>query len=127
MKCPILLAAAAGLAGLVACTPVGYVKPGVTQAEYEQDSLECADIAQPQAFRDYTIFETRTRFRGSVNDRRRFTTFDTTVLSPGELEFRYRRLCMLSRGYELAPLDKNREDGGHGGDVTDGPGDAEGG
>ena len=121
MKRPILLAAA-GLAGLVACTPVGYVKPGVTQAEYEQDSLECAEIAQHQAFRDYTIFETRTRFRGTIDERRRFSTFDTFVLSPGELEFRYRRLCMLSRGYELAPLDKNGEDGGHGG-----PQDVEGG
>ena len=115
MKRLILLAAAGGLFGLSACTPVGYVKPGVSEAEYEQDSLECADIAQHQAFRDFTIFETRTRFRGSVHDRRRFNTFDTTVLSPGELEFRYRRLCMLSRGYELAPLDESEEDGGHGG------------
>ncbi len=117
----LILIAATGvcaLAGLFACTPVGYVKPGVTEAEYQQDSLECAEIAQHQAFRDYSIFETRTRFRGSVHDRRRFSTFDTTVQSPGELEFRYRRLCMLSRGYELAPL----EDGEH-----DVPEDVEGG
>ena len=63
----LILIAATGvcaLAGLFACTPVGYVKPGVTEAEYQQDSLECAEIAQHQAFRDYSIFETRTRFRG---------------------------------------------------------------
>ena len=123
----LIVFASAAVFGLVACTPVGYVKPGVTDAEYEQDSLECAEIAQHQAFRDRSTFETRTRFRGSVHDRRRFTTFDTFAASPGELEFRYRRLCMLSRGYELAPLDNDGVDQGYGGDATDGPEGVEGG
>jgi hypothetical protein len=105
----LILLAAAGLLGLSACTKYGYVKPGVSDAEYAQDSQDCADIAQHQAFRDYSIFETRSRFRNSFDDRRRFSTFDPLALSPGELEFRYRRLCMISRGYELAPLEDEGE------------------
>ena len=110
--CPLkrlILLAAAGLLGLSACTRYGYVKPGVSDAEYAQDSQDCAEIAQHQAFRDFSIIESRSRTRRTFNDRNRITTLDTFALSPGELEFRYRRVCMISRGYELAPLDDQGE------------------
>jgi len=123
----LILLLAAGLLGLAGCTEYGYVKPGVTEEVYAQDSEDCAEIARHQAFRDFNVFETRGRFRGSVHDRRRYTTFDPLVLSPGELEFRYRRICMLSRGYELAPLDDQGDDEGEDQGDSDGPEDAEGG
>ncbi len=102
----LILLAAAGLLGLSACTEYGYVKPGVTDEVYVQDSQDCAEIARHQAFRDHSVFESRARFGRSFRyDRRRFSSFDSIGVSSSELEFRYRRLCMVSRGYELAPLD----------------------
>jgi hypothetical protein len=110
-ECGLILLAAAGLLGLSACTEYGYVKPGVTEEVYVQDSQDCAEIARHQAFRDHSVFESRARFGRSFRyDRRRFSTFDSFGVSSSELEFRYRRLCMVSRGYELAPLDDQGED-----------------
>ena len=120
----LILLASAGLLGLSACTEYGYVKPGVTDEVYVQDSQDCAEIARHQAFRDFNVFESRARFGGSFRyDRRRFSSFDSFRTSPSELEFRYRRLCMVSRGYELAPLD----DQGEGGESSDGAEDVQGG
>ncbi len=113
--CPLnrlILLAAAGLLGLSACTEYGYVKPGVTEEVYVQDSQDCAEIARHQAFRDFNVFESRSRLRRSFHSDRRFSSFDGIGVSPSELEFRYRRLCMVSRGYELAPLDDQGEDEG---------------
>ncbi len=106
------LLVAAGLLGLSACTELGYVKPGVTEEEYVQDSQGCAEIARHQAFRDFNIFESRSRLRRSFPHRSRFSSFHDFGVSPSELEFRYRRLCMVSRGYELVPLDDQGEDEG---------------
>ena len=111
--CPLnrlILLAAAGLLGLSACTEYGYVKPGVTEEVYVQDSQDCAEIARHQAFRDFNVFESRARFGRSFRYDRRFSSFDSIGVSSSELEFRYRRLCMVSRGYELAPLDGQGED-----------------
>jgi len=120
----LTLLLAGGLLGLAACTELGYVKPGVSEAEYVQDSEDCAEIARHQAFRDSNVFESRARFGGSYRyGRRRFSSFDSFGTSPSDLEFRYRRLCMVSRGYELAPLDDQGEDGESG----DGPEDVQGG
>jgi len=107
---PRLLLAGAGMFGLAACTEVGYTKPGVSEAEYIKDSEECAEIARHQAFRDQTVFDTQ--WRGSValrRDRGYWGYRDVGPPSYGNLEFRYRRLCMLSRGYELAPLEPDGE------------------
>ncbi len=106
----LTLLVAAGLLGLSACTELGYVKPGVTEEEYLQDSQDCAEIARHQAFRDFNVFESRSRLRRSFRYDRRFSSFDNIGVSSSELEFRYRRLCMVSRGYELAPLDDQGED-----------------
>ncbi len=106
----LTLLVAAGLLGLSACTEYGYVKPGVTEEEFVQDSQDCAEIARHQAFRDFNVFESRSRLRRSFHSDRRFSSFDGIGVSSSELEFRYRRLCMVSRGYELAPLDDRGED-----------------
>ncbi len=106
----LTLLVAAGLLGLSACTELGYVKPGVTEEEYLQDSQDCAEIARHQAFRDFNVFESRSRLRRSFDHGRRFSSFDSIGVSSSELEFRYRRLCMVSRGYELAPLEDQGED-----------------
>ncbi len=104
LTCAVLLVAA-GLLGLAACAEVGYVKPGVTDEEYAQDSQDCAEIARHQAFRDQAVFETRFRHDPSFRHDSRFWTFHDFGPTMPELEFRYKRICMLSRGYELAPLE----------------------
>lgn len=101
---PGALLLVAGLLGLAACTELGYVKPGVTEEEYLQDSRECAEIARRQAFRDQAVFETRWRSAVSRRHDSRFWAFQDFGPTVPDLEFRYRRLCMLARGYELAPL-----------------------
>lgn len=106
----LILLAAAGLLGLSACTEYGYVKPGVADEEYVADSEACAEIARHQAFRDFSVFKSRARFSRSYRYDRRYSTFRDFGPSLSELEFRYRRLCMTSRGYELVPLDE-AEDG----------------
>jgi hypothetical protein len=101
---------AAGLFGLAACTEVGYRKPGVTDEEYKRDSEDCAELAQQQAFRDYSVFQTQ--WQASVarrHDRQLWTYQQLGPPSYGNLEFRYRRLCMLSKGYELVPLTDDDE------------------
>ena len=100
------------LFGLAACTEVGYTKPGMTEEEYVKDSRECADIARTQAFRDGTVFQSRARAAAAATATRhdqRLWTYQDLGPSMPELEFRYRRLCMLSRGYELAPINPDEE------------------
>ena len=94
-----------GLLVLGACTPVGYVKPGVTDEEFAADSEACADIARRQAVRDQSTFRPRVAVsRSNRYDRRLRSTLGFGP-SLSEIEFRYRRLCMLSKGYEIAPLE----------------------
>lgn len=101
---------AAGLLGLAGCAEVGYTKPGVTDEEYARDSEDCAELARHQAFRDYTVFQSQ--WQSSVarrHDHHYWTYQNVGPPSYGYLEFRYRRLCMLSKGYELAPLTSDDE------------------
>lgn len=104
--------AAAGLLGLAACTEYGYVKPGVTEEQFVQDSQDCGEIARHQAFRDFKIYDSRARHHRSFHHYRRregSSFFGFGESSPAQLEFRYRRICMVSRGYELAPLEDESE------------------
>ncbi len=82
---------------LSACAPVGYIKPGMTEGEVTQNLSECADIARQQSFRDIAIMD----FRFDALHPR----LHQRSLVLWELEHRYRRVCMLARGYQLAPLD----------------------
>jgi len=94
------------LIGLAACTEMGYVKPGVTEEEYIADSEACLELARVQAARDVSLFRFRTTW-GSAYDYDRYSWRMRGVPpSYSALEFRYRQLCMFSRGYELAPLDQ---------------------
>ena len=102
---PFVVFAAAALIGLSACTELGYVKPGVSDEEFAQDSEDCAEIARHQAFRDISVFDTRVRHDRFLHHGRRSSSLRGFQPSLSELEFRYRRLCMTARGYELAPLD----------------------
>lgn len=108
-----ILFVAAGLLGLAGCTPVGYVKPGVTEEQFVQDSQDCAEIARHQAFRDFKIYDSRARHHRSFHHYRRregSSFFGFGASSPAQLEFRYRRICMVSRGYELVPLEDESEE-----------------
>ncbi len=89
------------LALVSACVPVGYIKPGMTEEEVTRDLTECAEIARHQAFRDIPIMGFR--FDSLHSRDRLFHSYYGPSL--GELEYRYRRICMLARGYQLAPLD----------------------
>ncbi len=89
------------LALVSACVPVGYIKPGMTEEEVTRDLTECAEIARHQAFRDIPIMGFR--FDSHHPRGRLFHSYYGPSL--GELEHRYRRVCMLARGYQLAPLD----------------------
>ncbi len=84
-----------------ACAPVGYIKPGMTEEEVTRDLTECAEIARHQAFRDIPIMGFR--FDSPHPRDRLFHRYHGPSL--GELEHRYRRVCMLARGYQFAPLD----------------------
>ncbi len=88
-----------------ACAPVGYIKPGMTEEEITRELSECAEIARHQAFRDIPIMDFRFgALRPRLHHRDRLL-YDHPGPSRGELEHRYRRVCMLARGYQLAPLD----------------------
>ncbi len=79
-----------------ACAPVGYIKPGMTEEEVTRDRTECAEIARHQAFMDF-------RFDSLHHRDRLFHRYHGPSL--GELEHRYRRVCMLALDYQFAPLD----------------------
>ena len=83
-----------------ACAPVGYIKPGMTEEEVTRDLYECAEIARHQAFMDsrFDALPPRLHHRDRL-----FHGYHGRSL--GKLKHRYRRVCMLARGYQLAPLD----------------------
>ncbi len=84
-----------------ACAPVGYIKPGMTEEEVTQDLNECAEIARHQAFRDIPFMDIR--YDAPHHRDRLFHRYYGRSL--GGLKHRYRRVCMLARGYQFAPLD----------------------
>ena len=85
---------------------MGYVKPGVTDEEYVEDSEACMELARRQAARDASLFRFRATFGSSYRYDRHYWRARDIPPSYSALEFRYRQLCMFSRGYELAPLDE---------------------
>jgi hypothetical protein len=103
--CPV----AALLAMCAACTPYGYAKPGMTEQALDKDQSECVGIAHQQAFLDNK--RDRLRAETAYAPRRWQTAWDFYGVIPSlaELERRYHRVCMLARGYELAPLDEEGE------------------
>jgi hypothetical protein len=89
---------------LSACAPVGYIRPGMTEEEVTRDLSECAKIARDQAFRDIAIWDFRfDALHPWLRHRHRLLHRDHAP-SLGELKNRYRRVCMLARGYQLAPI-----------------------
>ena len=104
MRGAALITVLAMAAAISACTPLVYVKPAVTDEVFARDSAQCAEIAQYHAFRDHAVAESRFALaRGHLSRRERIHGRDLSSLA--ELQHRYRRICMLARGYELVPLD----------------------
>jgi len=73
----------------------------MTEEGVKRDLSECAEIARHQAFRDVPFMGIR---YDALHHRDRFI-YRHTGPSQGDLKFRYRRVCMLARGYQFAPLD----------------------
>ena len=109
MRTRTLLVPAALIAMGAACTPYGYTKPDMTEQAFATDQVECAELAREQAFLDNT--RDRLRAETAYATQRRQSALDLygTIPSFTELERRYRRICMLSRGYELAPLEEGHD------------------
>jgi hypothetical protein len=76
------------------------MKPGMTEEEVTRDLTECAEIARHEAFMDFRFdpFPPRLHHHGRFFDRHHGRSL-------GELKHRYRRVCMVARGYQFAPLD----------------------
>ncbi len=77
----------------------------MTSEDVSRDLSECAEIARHEAFRDFVA----TDFRFAIlhprpHHRDRFLHGDIGH-ALGELQHRYRRVCMLARGYRLSPID----------------------
>ena len=89
---------------LLGCTPVGYVKPGVSSEQVQQDLTNCTEIARDQAFRDLPTLEFRLELGTGLFHRRDRFLAGRHRPSLAELAHRYRRVCMLARGYVLAPV-----------------------
>ena len=93
---------------LLGCTPMGYFKSGSTDEQVKQDLTDCTEIARHQAFRDQPSFEFGLRLGyGSFNRGDRFMS-GRYRSSSAELQHRYRRVCMIARGYELTPLEDQK-------------------
>ncbi len=102
-KLVVLLAYIAVLVS--ACAPVGYIKPGMAEEEVTQELSECAEIARHQAFRDIPIMDFRFHILHPRLHHRDRLFHRHHGPSLHEVEHRYRRVSMLARGYQLAPLD----------------------
>jgi len=101
LAAPAALAALAVLLMVGACAPARYVKAGADEVQVAADLAECRDIAARQAFRDLGYYDHPTRLGGVDALGRRRTMGVEFAPSLGELEQRYLRVCMMSRGYEL--------------------------
>ncbi len=90
---------------LVGCVPMGYVKSGASTERTQQDLSDCTDIARHQSFRDIPALEFGLRLGYGPVHRRDRSLFARHRPSYAEVQHRYRRVCMIARGYELDPLE----------------------
>ena len=95
----------AGLTILAGCTPMGYIKSGASAEQTQQDLSDCTEIARHQAFRDQPSLEFQLGLGYGLAHRRTRSLFARHRPSYAEVQHRYRRVCMIARGYELAPLE----------------------
>ncbi len=90
---------------LTGCVTLVYVKSGATDDQVRLDLAECTDIARQQAFRDQPSLEFQLGLGYGPVHRRDRSLFARHRPSYAEVQHRYRRVCMIARGYELAPLE----------------------
>lgn len=89
---------------LTGCVTLVYVKSGATDDQVRLDLAECTDIARQQAFRDQPSLQFHLGLSyGSVHHGHRHP-FARHQPSYAEVQHRYRSVCMIARGYELARL-----------------------
>lgn len=105
MKCSVCLFAVS-LFGLAACTESEWMKPGATDDEFNADFDACAQIAQQQARRDRWLYRPYLGANRTPRYGRRYAEYRNNRPTLSDLEFRFRYDCMVSRGYELTPVDK---------------------
>ncbi|MCW0236254.1 MAG: hypothetical protein OJJ21_21835 [Ferrovibrio sp.] len=101
------------LAGLLsACgPPLGWQKPGVTLAEAQTDSRDCANLARDQAFRE-SFFGSPYFYGGYGTWPSRFGPYPGPYGYHGYDSFMWRsqresdlqNFCLRARGYHLAPI-----------------------
>ena len=90
---------------LTGCTPLVYIKSGASEEQVQQDLNDCTEIARHQAFRDQPSLEFQLGLGYGPVHRRDRSLFARHRPSYAEVQHRYRRVCMIARGYELAPLE----------------------
>ncbi len=90
---------------LLGCTPMGYINSGATDEQVKQDLIDCTEIARHQAFRDQPSLEFQLGLGYGPVHRRDRSLFARHRPSYAEVQHRYRGVCMIARGYELAPFE----------------------
>jgi hypothetical protein len=84
------------VAGLAACTPVAYQKPGVTALESEADQRDCRMMAMREAHSPFGLGWGPSGYRRWV--------FSDPLLDRMRNESALADFCMRARGYRLQPL-----------------------
>jgi hypothetical protein len=103
---------ALGIAGLLAACgpPMAWQKPGVTLADAQADSRDCANLARDQAFREsffagpyfgsYGVWPSRFGPYPGPYGYRGYDSFMWRSQREGDLQ----NFCLRARGYHLAPV-----------------------
>ncbi len=90
---------------LPACSPLTYSKAGITNEDVSRDLSECTESARHEAFRDIDFADFQLGIlHHRLHLRDRFLHGDIGQ-SISELQHRYRRVCMMARGYQLSPIE----------------------
>ncbi len=90
---------------LPACSPLTYSKAGTAREDVGRDLSECAEIATHEAYREIEVADFRLAIHHPRLHHRNQIFHGDTGLGLGEMQHRYRRVCMLTRGYRLSPIE----------------------
>ena len=90
---------------LPACSPSTYSKACTAREDVSRDLSECVEITTHEAFREIEVADFRLAvLRPRLHYRNRILHGDIG-LGLGELQHRYRRVCMLARDKRLSPIE----------------------
>ena len=82
---------------LPACSSLTYSKAGTAREDLGRDLSECAEIATHEAFREIEVADFRLAILHPRLHQRNRILHGDIGLGLGELQHRYRRVCMLAR------------------------------